>query len=110
MRKTMTMRDWEDRLDVFLTFNERELLTHAGQVGEAVAEELAAQRYAEFDAGRRQQEREAADEEDQRAIEELRRQVPHGAVGESTTLRFDAAKQSAGQLPTGHIQTASCTM
>jgi len=84
MRKTMTMRDWEDRLDVFLTFNERELLTHAGQVGAAVAEKLAAQRYAEFDAGRRQLECEAADEEDQRAIEELRRQVPDGAEGGST--------------------------
>lgn len=81
MRKTMTMRDWEDRLDVFLTFNERELLTHAGQVSAAVAEELAAQRYSEFDAGRRQAELEAADDEDQKAIEELRRQLPDGAAG-----------------------------
>jgi hypothetical protein len=28
-RKTMTMRDWEAKLGTFLTFNERELLTHA---------------------------------------------------------------------------------
>jgi hypothetical protein len=80
-RKTMTMGDWEERLDVFLTFNERELLTHAGRVSAAVAEELAAQRYSEFDACRRESEREAADAEDQKAIEELRRQLPEGADG-----------------------------
>jgi hypothetical protein len=80
-RKTMTMRDWEDRLDVFLTLNERDLLTHAGQVRAAVAEELAAQRYDEFDAGRRQLEREAADDEDQKAIEALGRQLPDGTAG-----------------------------
>lgn len=72
MRKTMTMREWEERLDVFLTFNERELLTHAGTVSAAVAEELAAQRYEEFDASRRARERESADSEDQEAIDALR--------------------------------------
>lgn len=78
-RKTMTMREWEERLNVFLAFNERELLTHAGQVSAAVAEELAAKRYAEFDAKRRRAEREAADDEDRAAIEELRRHLPEGA-------------------------------
>ena len=75
-RKTMTMRTWEERLDVFLTLNERQLLTHAGQVSAAVAEALAIQRYEEFDGERRQVERAAADEEDQKAIEVLRHRLP----------------------------------
>ena len=29
---TMTMREWDDKLDAFLQFNEREVLTHAGKV------------------------------------------------------------------------------
>ena len=82
MRKTMTMRDWEDRLDVFLTFNERELLTHAGTVSAAVAEELAVQRYVEFDARRRELERDDADAEDLRSIEALRQQLPAEATGD----------------------------
>ena len=78
-RKTLTMGEWEERLKAFLSLNDREVLTHAGRVSAAVAEELAAQRYAEFNAGRRQLEREAADDQDQEAIEELRRQLPDGA-------------------------------
>jgi len=31
-RRTLTMRDWEDKLDAFLQFNEREVLTHAGKL------------------------------------------------------------------------------
>lgn len=52
-RKTMTMRDWESRLDAFLEFNEREILTHAGKVSAQVAERLALGRYGEFDTRQR---------------------------------------------------------
>lgn len=37
-RKTMTMADWEQKLDAFLTFNDKDLLDHAGKVSAAVAE------------------------------------------------------------------------
>ena len=30
-RRSQTMRDWEDKPDAFLQFNEREVLTHAGK-------------------------------------------------------------------------------
>jgi hypothetical protein len=63
-RKTMTMREWEDKLDAFLAFNERGILSHAGKVSQAVAEALASQRYEKFDAKRRETERLAADRED----------------------------------------------
>jgi hypothetical protein len=75
-RRTMTMADWEARLDSFLTFNERELLTHAGLVQASVAEALAAERYEAFDAQRRLAEQEEADRADLEAIEELQRALP----------------------------------
>lgn len=70
-RQAMTMRDWEERLDAFLSFNERDLLTHAGTVSAKVAKALAEDRYTAFDAERRRQEALAADEDDARALREL---------------------------------------
>lgn len=70
-RKAMTMAGWADRLDAFLTFNERNVLTHAGKLRAEVAEKLALDRYAEFDARRRQEVRQLADEDDLRALEEI---------------------------------------
>jgi hypothetical protein len=45
-KKPMHMADWVGRLDAFLQFNERNILTHAGTVSQALAQEHA---YAEFD-------------------------------------------------------------
>jgi hypothetical protein len=72
-RKTMGMAEWEDRLDAFLQFNEREVLTHAGKISAQVAERLALERYAEFDTKRREGERLAADAEDVKALEQAER-------------------------------------
>lgn len=48
-RQRMTMADWATRLDAFLAFNDRELLTHSGTVQAKVAQALAHKRYIEFD-------------------------------------------------------------
>lgn len=74
-RKTLTMRDWEDKLDAFLQFNEREVLTHAGKLRADVAEKLALERYESFDAARREATRLAADAEDIAALEQTERQL-----------------------------------
>ncbi|OPY72230.1 MAG: hypothetical protein A4E62_00948 [Syntrophorhabdus sp. PtaU1.Bin002] len=63
-RRTMTMREWQDKLDAFLAFNERDILSHAGKVSQAVAEALAGECYEKFDAKRREMERVGADRED----------------------------------------------
>lgn len=70
-RKTMTMSEWEDRLDAFLQFNERDVLKHAGKIRADVAERLALDRYAQFDANRREAERLADDVADAEALERL---------------------------------------
>jgi hypothetical protein len=75
-RKTMTMRQWEERLDAFLSFNERELLTHAGKMQADVAEKLAYDHYEVFDAQRRALECAKADAEDMGAIEVLVQKLP----------------------------------
>jgi hypothetical protein len=80
-RRTLTMRDWEDKLDAFLQFNEREVLTHAGKISAQVAESLVLERYAEFDARRREAERLAADAEDMRALERIERQLENKGRG-----------------------------
>ncbi len=71
-RKPMTMAEWEEKLDAFLIFNERDLLDHAGKVSAHVAEKLVLERYEEFDGKRREAEKLIADDEDMATLEELR--------------------------------------
>lgn len=42
------MADWVDRLDAFLRFNEKEVLTNPGKVSAEVAKKLAEERYEQF--------------------------------------------------------------
>jgi hypothetical protein len=42
------MRDWRQKLDAFLQFNEWDILTDAGKVSKAVADQLALERYEIF--------------------------------------------------------------
>ena len=44
----MKMADWVVRLDAFLQFNEREVLTHPGKVSAEVAKRLAEEQYEQF--------------------------------------------------------------
>lgn len=74
-RRTLTMHDWEGKLDAFLQFNEREVLTHAGKLRSDVAEKLALERYGSFDAARREAARLAADAEDMTILEQTERQL-----------------------------------
>ena len=51
-RNVLYMRDWREKLDAFLQFNERDILTHAGRVEKAVADKLAEGEYDKFQARR----------------------------------------------------------
>ena len=50
----MHMADWTDRLDAFLQFNERDILTDAGKVTQEVARRTAVAAFEQHNAGRRQ--------------------------------------------------------
>ena len=47
-RKQMFMKDWRQKLDAFLEFNEQEILTNAGSVSKKVADALAEKTYDKF--------------------------------------------------------------
>src|SRR5690625_1121821 len=46
--RPMYMKDWVDRLNAFLTFNERDILENAGKVSKAVADQLAILEYEKY--------------------------------------------------------------
>ncbi len=70
-RKAMTMSEWEEKLDAFLLFKERDLLHHAGKISARVAEKLAIERYEQFDEKRELDQKAKADAEDIALLEEL---------------------------------------
>lgn len=81
-RNAVTMAQWADKLDAFLTFNERDLLTHAGKMQMEVAQRLAAERYDVFDAKRKQAEAIAADNEDIAALEQIAKVIEKKAASD----------------------------
>jgi hypothetical protein len=70
-RRPVTMAEWADKLDAFLSFNERDVLTHAGRLRMDVAQKLAVERFEVFDANRRSADALAADEADIAQLEEM---------------------------------------
>jgi hypothetical protein len=70
-RRAVTMAEWADKLDAFLSFNERDVLTHAGHLRMDVAQKLASERFEVFDANRRTADALAADVDDIRELEEI---------------------------------------
>jgi hypothetical protein len=80
-RRTMTMREWEEKLDAFLQFNEREVLTHAGKLRADVAEKLVLERYEAFDNARYEASRLAADADDLAVLEQTERQLGGASRG-----------------------------
>jgi len=71
-RKVLYMRDWREKLDAFLQFNERDILTNAGKVAKEVADRLALEQYEKFATRRLRAEAQA----DERAFEEAVKKLP----------------------------------
>lgn len=70
-RQAVSMEGWSDKLDAFLSFNERDVLTHAGKLRMDVAQKLAVERFEVFDAHRRAADAIAADEDDIAQLEAM---------------------------------------
>lgn len=67
-RQAMSMKNWEERLDAFLKFNDREVLEGAGKISHEQAETIVHKRYETFDQQRKEYEKLEAENE---AIEDL---------------------------------------
>jgi hypothetical protein len=71
-RNVLYMRDWREKLDAFLQFNERDILTNAGKVAKEVADKLALEQYEKFAARRLTAEAQA----DEHALEDAVKKLP----------------------------------
>jgi hypothetical protein len=72
-RKPMHMTDWVGKLDDFLRFTERNVLTHAGKVSQQLAQEHAHREFEKFEAERRRIEATQPTSDFDRAVEEVKR-------------------------------------
>jgi hypothetical protein len=70
-KQPIYMKDWVQKLDAFLQFNEREILTGSGQVSMEVAKRLALEEYVKFSRRRITEEDEEAEAEFERTVKEL---------------------------------------
>jgi hypothetical protein len=90
-RRPVTMAEWSDKLDAFLSFNERDVLTHAGRLRMDVAQKLAVERFETFDTNRRAAE----------APVSMRKGLEHGqrfVVDTHATVRISPASAAATQV------------
>jgi hypothetical protein len=71
-KKAMHMADWVAKLDAFLQFNERNILTHAGRISHELAQEHAAGQFVEYEAARRRVEAREVRSDFDRAVSAVR--------------------------------------
>jgi hypothetical protein len=72
-RRALYMKDWREKLDAFLQFNERDILEHAGTVKKEIADRLAQEEYDRFNHRRLAEEAEheaIADDEELKQLEQ----------------------------------------
>jgi hypothetical protein len=70
-RKQVFLHDWQDKLDQFLTFNERDILPNAGRVSKQKADDRARAEYDRFAERRREAREQAGAAETIKALEDL---------------------------------------
>lgn len=95
-KKTVTMADWVAKLDAFLQFNERNILTHAGTVSKQLAEEHAYQEFAKFDVERLRRTALETTSDFDKAVDEVKRlEAPPPSAANPT--RASRRKKGGGE-------------
>ena len=80
-RKVLYMRDWREKLDAFLQFNERDILTNAGKVAKEVADRIALEQYEKFQTRRLSAEAQADEQTFEEAVKRLPVKSPRKKSG-----------------------------
>lgn len=75
-RKQVFIKDWEQKLDEFLRFNERRILPNAGKVSKRAAEEHARVEYEKFEIRRRDYKESLGASDYVKQLEEAAKQLP----------------------------------
>jgi len=95
-KKTMHMAEWVQRLDAFLQFNERNVLTHSGAVSHQLAEAHAHGQFERYDAERRKLESAQPSSDFDRAVEDVKRLAASAAPAQ-VDQATKAAKKASGK-------------
>lgn len=74
-RKQIFMPDWERKLDEFLAFNERRVLSNSGKVSKKAADERARLEYERFAVRKREHKEALGESESIKALEETAKQL-----------------------------------
>lgn len=91
-RKPMHMAEWVARLNAFLHFNERNVLTHAGSVSHELAEQHAHAQFERHEAEVRRLEATQRTSDFDRAVEDVK-QLESGARSDGQSAKIPAKKK-----------------
>ena len=91
-KRPMHMAEWVERLDAFLQFNERNVLTHAGSVSHELAGRHAHAEFEKHEAERRRLDSAQPASDFDRAVEEVKR-LEAGASGRKASSKKPAKKK-----------------
>ena len=86
------MAEWVQRLDAFLRFNERNVLTDAGAVSHQFAEAHAHGQYEQYGAERRRLEAAQPSSDFDRAVEEVKRLKASSVIAPASAVKTGAKK------------------
>ncbi len=81
-RKQVFMKDWERKLDEFLTFNDRRVLPNAGSISKKDADDFAKDEYDQFAQRRREYKEVIGQEESIKQLEDAAKRLPKGETAE----------------------------
>ncbi len=95
-KKPMHMAEWVQRLDAFLQFNERNVLTHAGAVSHQLAEAHAHAQFERYEAVRRKLEAEQPSSDFDRVVEEVKRVKTSAALAPASAVKAARKSKSKG--------------
>jgi hypothetical protein len=96
-RRPMHMAGWVERLDAFLEFNERNILTHGGKVSHELAEAHAHGEFEKYEAERRQIEATFPTSDFDKAVEEMKRLDGRAELPSRTKKPHDRDKKRSGR-------------
>lgn len=80
-RQQVFMKDWQDKLDGFLKFNEHEVLLNAGNISKKQADDYALREYEKFEVKRREYTERQAEGEYLKDLEQAAKQLPEKSKG-----------------------------
>jgi hypothetical protein len=80
-RQQVFMKDWQEKLDGFLRFNDHEVLSNAGQVSKKQADDYARREFEKFEVKRREFMENKAEEEYIKDLEQAAKQLSEKSTG-----------------------------